>query len=186
MSKYLKLYGKTKKQMMAESQESQSRFTEKLFQLATQPNKTMDTEEQKPKKYRWRRNRDAEMIVPDFVEERVVVPPKEIVTCKTCKLGKPKDEECPHCRLWGKRIKTLKVKKNRYVYPIVDHRCYFIADGQPTVLSGVRGHGGKLFLFEFKDGKQVSSTNVFNQGLIPRVFWKQLPDSAKIVDTFIK
>lgn len=41
-----------------------------------------------------------------------------------------------------------------------------------------RGFGGDKFVIRFKDGKEVTTTNLWYQGAIPKHFQKILPDNA--------
>lgn len=58
----------------------------------------------------------------------------------------------------------------------VDGRHYIIGDEQ--AVSIFRGHGGREFRIEFKDGRIVTSTNLWQQGEIPERFRDKLPDNA--------
>jgi len=43
---------------------------------------------------------------------------------------------------------------------------------------GMRGYDGKPFLIKFKDGREVRTTNLWNQGQIPKLFKDRLVDNA--------
>ena len=43
---------------------------------------------------------------------------------------------------------------------------------------GMRGYDGKPFLIKFKDGREVRTTNLWNQGQIPKRFKDRLFDNA--------
>lgn len=44
-----------------------------------------------------------------------------------------------------------------------------------------RGHNGKSFTIAFFDGRSISTTNLWCQGLIPELFKEQLPNNAEFV-----
>jgi hypothetical protein len=56
---------------------------------------------------------------------------------------------------------------------------YWIGDEQDK---GMRGYNGKLFVLKFKDGRIVRTTNLWNQGQIPKQFKSRLPDNATFED----
>jgi hypothetical protein len=41
-----------------------------------------------------------------------------------------------------------------------------------------RGHGGRRFDIRFRDGREVATTNLWRQGVVPPKFREQLPDNA--------
>jgi len=43
---------------------------------------------------------------------------------------------------------------------------------------GMRGYDGKPFLIKFKDGREVRTTNLWNQGQIPKLFKDRLLDNS--------
>jgi hypothetical protein len=75
---------------------------------------------------------------------------------------------CFQCNFWKEKIE---IKDSENVMR-VNHYHYILG---PHI--GMRGFGGRMFLFE-KQGKLYKSCNVWFQGEIPERFWNDLPDNA--------
>lgn len=90
-----------------------------------------------------------------------------------------KKNYCFLCNLWDERIKELS-KPNVYV---IDHNFY--TDGGYVDKKGNGwglGYGGRLFnIKSHKDGKIISTNNLWNGGDIPKHFWDKIPDNAEFV-----
>ena len=80
--------------------------------------------------------------------------------------------ECFECALWRKRLPLV---KNSDV-AIIDGTFYTIGDEND--LSPFRGFGGDKFVIKFKDGRQVTTTNLWCGGDISKYWRPQFPDNA--------
>ena len=102
--------------------------------------------------------------------------------CPTCgqELGKSwSDEnsmkehgECFECALWRERLPLV---KNPDV-AIIDGTFYTIGDENDP--SPFRGFGGDKFVIKFKDGREVTTTNLWCGGHISEAWKPQFPDNA--------
>lgn len=57
-----------------------------------------------------------------------------------------------------------------------------IGPEDPTIPHYMRGHGGGWYGIRFFDGREVESTNLWEQGEIPEEYKDELPDNAVFVD----
>lgn len=80
--------------------------------------------------------------------------------------------ECVSCHSWRKRLPLV---KNSNV-AIIDGTFYTIGDENDP--SSCRGFGGDKFVINFKDGRQVTTTNLWCIGDIPEYWKPQFPDNA--------
>lgn len=102
--------------------------------------------------------------------------------CPTCgeeigrfvsdKSSMEKHGECFVCSLWRKRLPLV---KNSNV-AIIDGTFYTI--GSENDPSPFRGFGGDKFIINFKDGRQVTTTNLWCGGDVPEAWKSQFPDNA--------
>lgn len=102
--------------------------------------------------------------------------------CPTCgqELGKfwsdensmKEHGECFECSLWRERLPLIG-KSN---IAIIDGTFYFIGDEDD--LSPFRGFGGNKFVIKFKDGREVTTTNLWCGGEISEHWRPQFPDNA--------
>ena len=96
--------------------------------------------------------------------------------CKEC--GNELDtgsvnKTCFSCLFWlGKLI----IKDQPYTVR-ADGNHYMIMAEKDT---GMRGYGGHKWIITFKDGRVVTTTNLWHQGVIPKHFQDRLPDNAVI------
>lgn len=58
---------------------------------------------------------------------------------------------------------------------------YFIGPERPTTPRQQRGTRGDRYTIKFQDGRQVVTTNLWQQGPIPAQFREQLPDNAEFI-----
>lgn len=92
---------------------------------------------------------------------------------KTVKIYDKAGTVCYRCQFW-----LLKAQNK-------DHpdfvRCrgwhYIIGDDKNHV--GERGFAGRTFTIKFKDGRVVTTSNLWGQGEIPERFRERLPDNAE-------
>jgi len=80
--------------------------------------------------------------------------------------------ECSSCNLWRERL--AKINKPNTV--IIDGTFYTIGDENST--DPFRGFGGDKFVINFKDGRQVTTTNLWCGGDVPEYWKPQFPDNA--------
>lgn len=82
-------------------------------------------------------------------------------------------ELCFTCLFWTKKV----AEKN--------DPTHFVCNGDHYVIGPVvnyslncRGFGGRKFVIQFNDGRQVTTTNLWHQGKVPDRFISELPDTA--------
>ena len=80
---------------------------------------------------------------------------------------------CSDCSVWLKRTKLPKFMSVRY------KGTHYTDAGQCST-AGVRGSGGEVFEIRFKNGKTIQTSNLWNNGTIPKAWRKQLPDNARV------
>lgn len=105
------------------------------------------------------------------------------VRCREC--GKPVEDHfvtseqlkadrlCFSCDFWMEKVRWAEAGDPKAVR--IDGQHFYMSD--PT--GGMRGYGGREFVFEFFDGRVVSWKNVWHQGVIPEHFRDRLPDNAR-------
>jgi hypothetical protein len=82
------------------------------------------------------------------------------------------DGECFECAIWRERL-PLVGKPN---IAIIDGTFYTIGDEKSK--DPFRGFGGDKFVIHFKDGRQVTTTNLWCGGEIPEYWKSHFPDNA--------
>lgn len=97
--------------------------------------------------------------------------------CPTC--GKESNEysvkkhkECFECSLWRERLSLVGNSNTA----IIDGTMYIIGDENDP--SPFRGFGGDKFIINFKDGRKVTTTNLWCGGHISDAWRPQFPDNA--------
>lgn len=102
--------------------------------------------------------------------------------CPTCdkELGKfwsdensmKEHGECFECSLWRERLSLLDDPDTA----IIDGTFYTIGDENDS--SPFRGFGGDKFVINFKDGRKVTTTNLWCGGKISDAWKSKFPDNA--------
>ena len=82
---------------------------------------------------------------------------------------------CFTCEHWMR----LAQGQGRPKVAIINGKHYMIG---PEDASGMRGFGGQRFRILFKDGRSVTTTNLWHQGEIPEHFRERMPDNARWVE----
>ena len=82
--------------------------------------------------------------------------------------------ECVSCHFWHKMLPLV---KNSNV-AIIDGTFYTIGDENASQFKFNRGFGGDKFVINFKDGRKVTTTNLWYEGHIPEYWRPQFPDNA--------
>ena len=83
---------------------------------------------------------------------------------------------CFNCNFWREKVlmkdkpKVVRIKGSHYTIG---------AEEAPTGM--FRGFGGRVFKILFDDGREVTTTNLWHQGIIPEHFKERLPDNAKFL-----
>lgn len=104
-----------------------------------------------------------------FIESRLT----EIMREKSC---------CFSCAVWFRRIEeTPSIIADGSVSVIVDHEAYIAHPFIEGKLKGFVGYSGFTFRFQMNDGTVIRSNNVWHQGNVPEIFWKDLPNNAKAI-----
>ena len=83
-----------------------------------------------------------------------------------------KHGECFECSLWRKRLPLV----NKSNVAIIDGTFYTI--GSEDDPSPFRGFGGDKFVINFKDGRKVTTTNLWCGGNVSKHWKPQFPDNA--------
>ena len=81
---------------------------------------------------------------------------------------------CATCNFWFNYI--LKIDNPRAVRIHNEH--YWIGEEHPPYDTFI-GHGGQKFKILFQNGREVITTNLWSQGVIPPRFRSRLPDNAE-------
>lgn len=105
--------------------------------------------------------------------------------CVTC--GEPEDashwmnakelwrvRQCQTCHTWTTRLKDRDDPNAVRICGIL----FLIAPDDPEETQRIRGHGGRRFKIRFKDGREVTTSNLWYVGPIPFHFRAVLPDNA--------
>ena len=80
--------------------------------------------------------------------------------------------ECFECSLWRERLSLV----NNPNVTIIDGTMYTIGDENEK--SAFRGFGGDKFVIRFKDGREVTTTNLWCGGKIPEYWKPKFPNNA--------
>ena len=83
--------------------------------------------------------------------------------------------ECFDKKFWFDRIKD----KNDSKSVIINHHAYWIGDENDK--SSFRGYDGHKFVIKFFNGRQITTTNLCDNGDLPKEFWVKLPDNAEFI-----
>ena len=98
--------------------------------------------------------------------------------CKECNKGLDKGSKngiCVTCNFW---LDILPIKDKLYIVR-VEGVHYTMGSENKTV--SIRGFGGRKWVIKFNDGREVISTNLWDQGRIPEHFRERLPDNAVFI-----
>jgi hypothetical protein len=79
---------------------------------------------------------------------------------------------CFDCAFWDQYVD----RKDEPNIVRVNHVHYVIGDENAS--GAFRGFGGAKWIIKFKDGREVTTTNLWFQGKVPEEFWNRLPDNA--------
>lgn len=112
---------------------------------------------------------------------RISLPP----ACKRCGLFKELRAEgyCAKCLPHAPWIMAIK-QANDEDQVRINHVLYRIRPEvkpdrrYPVEATGGRGFGGRTFVIEFKDGRVVTTRDLWYLGDIPEEYWEALPDNA--------
>jgi hypothetical protein len=81
---------------------------------------------------------------------------------------------CFTCGFWDDKIKLL----NEPNTVIIDNVFYSIDREEYKYPSEFRGFGGERFNIKFNDGREITTTNLWCCGTIPKHFRNKLPNNA--------
>lgn len=84
-----------------------------------------------------------------------------------------KNEMCFSCQLWNERLPLV----GHPEVAIIDGTFYSIGPEDDTPKQ-CRGFGGDKFVIRFKDGREVTTTNLWCGGDIPQVWQDKFPNNA--------
>lgn len=97
---------------------------------------------------------------------------KEIGTFVSDERSLIENGECFSCSIWRERLSLV----GRPDIAIIDGTFYTIGDENDP--SPFRGFGGDKFVIKFKDGREVTTTNLWCGGNIDEYWKSQFPDNA--------
>ena len=97
---------------------------------------------------------------------------KEIGTSVSDERSLIEHGECFSCSIWRERLPLV----GRPDIAIIDGTFYTIGDENDP--SPFRGFGGDKFVIKFKDGREVTTTNLWCGGNIDEHWKSQFPDNA--------
>lgn len=81
--------------------------------------------------------------------------------------------ECFHVHFWNEIVK----EKDEHI--IIDGTCYYDGGNKDTLYPQFLGHSGRRFWIRFKDGRTITTNNLWFNGEIPEKFFDKLPDNAE-------
>ena len=82
--------------------------------------------------------------------------------------------ECFHVHFWN----CIVDEKDKHI--IVKGHCYYNGDDKGnTENPKYLGHAGRRFWIRFKDGRTITTNNLWFNGEIPEAFLDKLPDNAE-------
>ncbi len=86
---------------------------------------------------------------------------------------------CLTCQAWAENVAS----RDEPEMVRAEGRHHIIGpEAEPRLPGGLmRGCGGARFRIRFFDGREVETTNLWNQGAIPEHFRERLPDNAEFV-----
>ena len=85
-----------------------------------------------------------------------------------------KNSQCFICTYWQERVR----RKHNKRQVVINGEVYQIGNNSDSF----RGFGGRKHVIQFLDGRIVTSTDLWHNGVIPVHFRDQLPDNAKFID----
>ena len=97
---------------------------------------------------------------------------KEVGTFVSDERSMKEKGECFECALWRERLSLV----GNPDVAIIDGTLYTIGDENSK--DPFRGFGGDKFVINFKDGRQVTTTNLWCGGDISEAWRPQFPDNA--------
>ena len=83
---------------------------------------------------------------------------------------------CFDCAFWCKRAK-VDLHRSVIVESENGREAFFIGNENADERA-FRGHGGRQFNIKFHDGREVTTTNLWHNGIIPEVWYAHLPVNA--------
>ena len=102
----------------------------------------------------------------------------EIELCydKETKTQLIKYQLCFNCNFWREKVDI----KDREEVARIDGAHYIIGKNDHSP-NRFRGFGGSKFTISFFDGREIVTSDLWYQGVIPDKFKKRLPDNAKFI-----
>ena len=97
---------------------------------------------------------------------------EELHWIKECNERLEKRKLCFSCDHWY----SLYLKRNSKSVARIGGKHFIISNDNDT--SPFRGFGGMQFKITFKDGRKVTTSNLWHQGDIPGLWRERLPDNA--------
>ena len=102
--------------------------------------------------------------------------------CKVC--GKEvesyrENDVCFSCEYWEELYKQ-DMQSPPHTYAIINGTHYVIGD-ENSKETYFRGFGGQKFKIKFFDGTEVTTTNLWYQGIPPEHFKDKFPDNAQFI-----
>lgn len=85
-------------------------------------------------------------------------------------------ELCFNCEFWSDYV----ARRHDSAVVRVGGKHYYIGP-ENSAPNSCKGYGGTKWVIKFHDGRDVISTNLWHQGVIPDRFSARLPDNAEFV-----
>lgn len=112
-----------------------------------------------------------------------------VITCQICgvtqqatyseptKSNMVERQLCFHCLFW-----TELLEADRTDMFVAEGHHYHIGPEEGGGPGGIRarGYGGRKHFVQFKDGRRVTTTNLWHQGEVPKRFRDKFPDDATL------
>lgn len=87
--------------------------------------------------------------------------------------------KCHRCHYWEDMVQY----KDEPSTAIIDG-CHYSIGSDTTSNKIFKGHGGRMFVIEFNDGRKVVTTDLWTQGSIPEKLRHKFPNNAKFLDAY--
>jgi hypothetical protein len=85
---------------------------------------------------------------------------------------------CFNCNFWGEYLK----RKDAKDVVRAQGRHYVVCSDPSPGSHPWKGFGGHRFKIRFHDGREVETTNLWSQGVIPQHFKERMPDNAVFLE----
>ena len=90
---------------------------------------------------------------------------------------------CFSCNFWTEYLDKQNRPNHVIVASAYDDKAHdhFVIGPETNSTIAMKGHGGRKFIIRFKDGREVTTTNLWSQGTIPDRFKDRFKVNAEII-----